>query len=118
MDALITNLDVATTHVISLTDLSKNSEIQSLLKFSAAKLRTDTTITIYRTYFVAANLLSQDIETHTFKEVDKTVFTGLTKPIESWLNLQAAIDMEYLTEIPVGFEAIEKETICMSAFSA
>jgi hypothetical protein len=60
----------------------------------------------YRPFLAAARLLEQKLAAQTLASADGAVFTGLSKPIESLLQLQAAYDSANALVVPAGFEAI------------
>lgn len=63
--------------------------------------------TMYRPYYVAAKFLEQLRSQQALsKAEDGVTFTGLAKPIESLLGLQAALDKSMDLTVPEGFEAI------------
>ncbi|MGG6295292.1 hypothetical protein ACQ4M4_12955 [Leptolyngbya sp. AN02str] len=62
--------------------------------------------TVYRPYYVAAKFLEQLRSQQTVSKADGADFTGLAKPIESLLGLQASLDKAMGLTISDGFEAI------------
>lgn len=62
--------------------------------------------TQYRPYYAAAKFLEQNRSAQTLSAAGDVKFTGLAKPIESLLGLQASIDKALGLIIPEGFEAI------------
>ena len=62
-------------------------------------------ITHYRPFYVAAKWIEQNQDAQTLTEADGAKFTGLAKPIESLLALQAAYDRANELTVPKGFEA-------------
>jgi hypothetical protein len=82
-----------------------DSHLDNQLVISAGKNSSD--VTIYRPYYVAAKFLEQLRSQQILsKAEDGVTFTGLAKPIESLLNLQAALDLSLGLTVPEGFEAI------------
>ncbi|MEL7314823.1 MAG: hypothetical protein AAFN08_07720 [Cyanobacteria bacterium J06559_3] len=63
------------------------------------------TVTHYRPFYVAAKWLEQNQTAQTLTEADGAKFTGLAKPIESLLALQASYDSANDLSVPTGFEA-------------
>lgn len=80
------------------------ADITELLILSAGKLKSDGTTTEYRPYWAAAKFLEQSRRDQLIKQQDQTQFTGLTTPIASLLEIQAALDKELI--VPLGFEAV------------
>lgn len=78
--------------------------LTELLNLSAGKDGSD--VTHYRPFFVAAKYLEQNRGQQALKKAkDGIEFTGLAKPIESLLALQASYDQGQGLTIPAGFEA-------------
>jgi hypothetical protein len=81
--------------------------LEELLSMSAGK--TLANVTHYRPYYCAAKLLEQKQSAQLLSEADGAKFTGLAKPIDSLLALQAAYDSANALVIPLGFEALLPE---------
>lgn len=66
--------------------------------------------TQYRPFYAAAKFLEQNRSAQTLAQAGDVKFTGLSKPIESLLGLQAAMDSALGLIVPPGFEAIPPDT--------
>lgn len=77
--------------------------INSLLDIAIGK--TDTDITVYRPFYVAAKELEQRF-TNNLKEADGAVFLQYEKQIASLLALQVALDLADGLIIPDSFSAV------------
>ncbi|MEO0988152.1 MAG: hypothetical protein AAFY20_21830 [Cyanobacteria bacterium J06639_14] len=90
--------------------------LTELLGMSAG---TDSASTLhYRPFFVAAKWLEQNQTQQTISKADGAEFTGLAKPIESLLALQASYDAANDLTIPDGFEAASLDCVkCSGAGS-
>lgn len=62
-------------------------------------------VTHYRVFYCAAKWLEQSLGSQALTEADGVKFTGLAKPIASFLNMQAAYDTANQLTVPAGFEA-------------
>lgn len=81
-----------------------NAYLTEILTLSAG---TAAGTTYYRPFYCAAKWLEQNLSAQTLKKAREGVeFTGLAKPIESLLALQAAYDKALGLTIPEGFEAV------------
>jgi hypothetical protein len=79
--------------------------LENQLLISAGKNPSNTTI--YRPYYVAAKFLEQLRSQQVLSQAEDGVkFTGLAKPIESLLALQAALDLSLGLTVPAGFEVV------------
>ncbi|PHJ69145.1 hypothetical protein VF14_03140 [Nostoc linckia z18] len=63
-------------------------------------------VTQYRPYWVAAKLLEQAPQHQQLASADGVGFTGMVRPIESYLELQRGLDRKYGWAVPDGFTAL------------
>jgi hypothetical protein len=63
-------------------------------------------ITQYRPYWVIARLFEQSLKDQRLSSADGAAFTGLEKPITSFMDTQRGLDRKYGWEVPLGFEAL------------
>jgi hypothetical protein len=88
-----------------ITAAEYDAHLTNQLTITAGK-KPDST-TIYRPYYVAAKFLEQLRSQQLLsKAEDGVTFTGLAKPIESLLAMQAALDQSLELTVPPGFEAV------------
>jgi hypothetical protein len=85
-----------------------NTNVEIYLQESAANQSTQAQ---YRPYWVCAKLLEQDPTLQKLASADGAVFTGMVKPIESYMLTQRSIDVKNGWEIPTGFGATIEEEI-------
>lgn len=111
-----TNLDDAVELVQSLAQVEIDDAVIELkLQASAGKAGAaisigDETIpkdaTVFRFYYVCAKLVEQSRDDQSLVSADGAKFTGLTRPIVSWLLEQYAIDNAYGLIVPSGFDCV------------
>ena len=91
-----------------------NDYLTEILNLSAG---TDASnVTHYRPFFVAAKWLEQNRGQQALKKAkDGIEFTGLAKPIESLLALQASYDQAQGLTVPAGFEAAALDCVQCAA---
>lgn len=61
---------------------------------------------IYRFYYVAAKMVEQSLDVQSLESADGARFTGLIRPIQSWLMEQYATDQALGLSIPAGFDCV------------
>lgn len=64
-------------------------------------------VTHYRPFVCAARWIEQNASAQTLLEAEGVKFTGLAKPIESLLQMQAAYDQALQLTVPPGFEVVQ-----------
>ena len=64
-------------------------------------------VTQYRPYYVVAKLLEQTPAHQQLGSADGVSFTGMVRPIQSYLDIQLALDLKYGWIVPPGFAAID-----------
>ncbi|MBD0266153.1 MAG: hypothetical protein ICV85_12765 [Tolypothrix sp. T3-bin4] len=62
--------------------------------------------TQYRPYWVIARLFEQSLKDQRISSADGAAFTGLQRPIVSYMDTQRALDLKYGWVVPTGFEAL------------
>lgn len=80
------------------------ANVEIYLRESAAVNATN--ITQYRPYWVIAKLIEQAPEHQQFSGADGVGFTGMSRPIQSYLDIQRGIDRKNAWVIPFGFEVL------------
>jgi hypothetical protein len=63
-------------------------------------------VTQYRPYWVVAKLLEQAPQHQQLSNADGVGFTGMVRPIESYLDIQRGLDRKYGWIVPAGFTAL------------
>ncbi|MHC5897580.1 hypothetical protein [Nostoc sp.] len=63
-------------------------------------------VTQYRPYWVVAKLLEQAPQHQQLTNADGVGFTGMIRPIESYLDIQRGLDRKYGWAVPPGFTAL------------
>lgn len=63
-------------------------------------------VTQFRPYWVIAKLLEQSPQHQQLSNADGVGFTGMVRPIESYLDIQRGLDRKYGWAVPAGFAAL------------
>ncbi|AUB37414.1 hypothetical protein COO91_03359 [Nostoc flagelliforme CCNUN1] len=63
-------------------------------------------VTQFRPYWVIAKLLEQSSQHQQLSNADGVGFTGMVRPIESYLDIQRGLDRKYGWAVPAGFAAL------------
>ncbi|MEH2070015.1 MAG: hypothetical protein V7K47_17950 [Nostoc sp.] len=63
-------------------------------------------VTQFRPYWVVGKLLEQASQHQQLSSADGVAFTGMVRPIESYLDIQRGLDRKYGWTVPPGFEAL------------
>lgn len=97
-----TNFDLV--KALSKFDDALSANVEIYLRSSAAVDAND--VTQYRPYWVIAKLMEQAPEHQQFSGADGVGFTGMSRPIQSYLDMQRGIDRKNSWVIPFGFEVL------------
>lgn len=102
-----TNIISATERVLRLlnkdnADSSLKELVQELLQYAAGN---QNTVPIYRPWYVAATVLSQDIVANNLTEAEGVKFKDKTAIVNSFMATQRSLDLSLNLEIPLGFSA-------------
>ncbi|MHC5755989.1 MAG: hypothetical protein ACYTXF_36230 [Nostoc sp.] len=63
-------------------------------------------VTQFRPYWVVAKILEQAPQHQQLSNADGVGFTGMVRPIESYLDIQRGLDRKYGWTVPAGFTAL------------
>lgn len=109
---------VAIVGLLAQPDPAIEVHVESLIDESAAIDASG--VTQYRPYYVVAKLLEQAPPHQQFGSADGVSFTGMVRPIASFLDIQLGLDLKYGWTVPPGFAAIDpnaKEAVPQSTVS-